>query len=608
MNYNNNVYYQHANKTIKIIYPSSGEIFNIDVSGNENELRELLGAIINVPAALIKGIRDNYNNYYTLSSAVKNPNLITFPNQIFTIVHINTNTFNNNFNMNPINNKAGFLYQSRLVNNNNINYYNLNKGNKNNNFILNKNFGYLDNANKLFYETKPNANMKNYIQRKEYKALADYLYKKNYFDYNQIFILQKLIDMKNQKILSIMKPFIEYNTDYHKLLKQITPIINSYLYTSVDQDDDSMNYDNNYKKILDEIEFNFSAQDSKLLYNLLEMENIDILNVFKHYTKEKNKKSLISNLNKLLRSKKYNLRKVSIRNVKSQNSYEKEEKQKNEKMRTSKSQNYGIRGKKKNSTNKDSSKNNISNNNKNKSNNLDNNKKKISKDVIENLSQKIIKYYSKNKNEIYYILSYDLKNISPSEKENLLLNVFELDPNTTKITSKNKKKIEKYYMDFMQNEFNDLGQKYINLYNQLINKNNGPNKEILNCYKNLLQHNDLEKMKNEIKEYLDQQASQLEEMEEEEEEGEGEGEGEDEEEGEGEGEENEDDENNDSGKENEEDEGDNSFSSKDNSEEGDQESNTSIMKKNKPSNQKKNDNNNNDDEEEDDNVIKLKFD
>ena len=606
MDYNANNYFNH-NKTIKIIYPSSGEIFNIDASGNENELRELLGAIINVPAALIKGIRDNYNNYYTLSSAVKNPNLITFPNQIFTIVHINTNTYNNNFNMNQINNKAGFLYQSRLVNNNNINYYNLNKGNNNHNFILNKNFGYLDNVNKLFYESKPNnVNMKNYIQRKEYKALADYLYKKNYFDYNQIFILQKLIDMKNQKILGLMKPFIEYNTDYHKLLSMITPIINSYLYTSID-DDDSMNNGNNYKKILDDIEFNFSAQDSKLLYNLLEMENNDIINVFKRYIKEKNKKSLISNLNKLLRSKKYNLRKVSIRNVKSQNSYEKEEKQKNEKMRTSKSQNYGIRGKKKNSTNKDSSKNNISNNNKNKSNNLDNNKKKISKDAIENLSQKIIKYYSKNKNEIYYILSYDLKNISPSEKENLLLNVFELDPNTTKITSKNKKKIEKYYMDFMQNEFNDLGQKYINLYNQLINKNTGPNKEILNCYKNLLQHNDLEKMKNEIKEYLDQKAPEIEENEEEEDEEE------EEEEGEGENEENSDEENNnETEKENEEEEGeegeegDNSFSSKDNSEEGDQESNTSIMKKNKPGNQKKNENN--DDEEEDDNIIKLKFD
>ena len=84
------------NKMIKIISQYSGESFNIELKGSEGSLKELLGTILNISPNEIKGIRDTYNNYYTLSSALKSKYINEYPNNYFSI--ITNNGINNNTN------------------------------------------------------------------------------------------------------------------------------------------------------------------------------------------------------------------------------------------------------------------------------------------------------------------------------------------------------------------------------------------------------------------------------------------------------------------------------------------------------------------------------
>ena len=63
------------NRIVKLISPINNEIFKIDLSGDENELKDLISSLINVNISSIIGLKDNFGNYYTISSAIKNPYL-----------------------------------------------------------------------------------------------------------------------------------------------------------------------------------------------------------------------------------------------------------------------------------------------------------------------------------------------------------------------------------------------------------------------------------------------------------------------------------------------------------------------------------------------------
>ena len=59
---------------IKIQTPSN-ELISIDLSTNEFEFRDLLSYLSGIDNSKIKGLRDKYGNYFTLSSALNNPQL-----------------------------------------------------------------------------------------------------------------------------------------------------------------------------------------------------------------------------------------------------------------------------------------------------------------------------------------------------------------------------------------------------------------------------------------------------------------------------------------------------------------------------------------------------
>ena len=91
-NYKNTFY---VNRIIKLISPLTCQTFKVELNGEENELRELLGTILEINPKSIKGLRDSYNNYYTLSSALKNPYINTDPYNYYTVVIRGFNQPNN---------------------------------------------------------------------------------------------------------------------------------------------------------------------------------------------------------------------------------------------------------------------------------------------------------------------------------------------------------------------------------------------------------------------------------------------------------------------------------------------------------------------------------
>ena len=51
---------------IWVINPYTNEGFRIELSGEEKEFRELLGSLFQINPSFIKGLRDSYNNHYTI--------------------------------------------------------------------------------------------------------------------------------------------------------------------------------------------------------------------------------------------------------------------------------------------------------------------------------------------------------------------------------------------------------------------------------------------------------------------------------------------------------------------------------------------------------------
>ena len=63
------------NKMIQLILPNH-KIIKINLSGDEKELKDLISEIAGVSPSQIKGIKDSNHNYYTISSALKNDDVL----------------------------------------------------------------------------------------------------------------------------------------------------------------------------------------------------------------------------------------------------------------------------------------------------------------------------------------------------------------------------------------------------------------------------------------------------------------------------------------------------------------------------------------------------
>ena len=478
-----------SNKMITIISPYNGQHFNIELKGSEESLKDLLGTIMHIPASSIKGIKDNYNNYYTLSSALKSNDINIEPNNFFSIIKseetnnndimqsdINNYNFNKNYNyMNPNLNNLN-LSPNQFINNSDIYYNNI----KINNI---QNYGY--NKPKLGQY----GNFFKQYKKEAYYNLINFLYQNKYIGSNNYYKLKKYIDVNNNDVIEILKPFIEFDNNYNKLINNLFPILN--LDLSINRQ--NMNKDNKspYFNLLESLSDNFTRENMKKLNYLFLIENISIMNLFKTYYQTYNKKNLIDGLYSLLkRVSNVDLNKSNhiMGNILRE--------------RKSKSQNYKIL--QKGST--------ISDNNIHSIKHHKEKKKKYNTELLEKITDKILKYGKGFSKDIYYLMKYELSTIKIEEKVDIFINKFNIDIYNKKsykeFTETTKKNIKHYYKKYIEkNIYKFLDPEEKELYLDIIKTGDSSVfHDLMKIYSDLIKDdkmkNKMELLRNKIINYL----------------------------------------------------------------------------------------------------------
>ena len=204
---NNNGDKLFMHRIIKLISPITCQTFKVELNGEEEEMKELLGTILEINPKSIKGLRDSFNNYYTISSAVKNPLLNTDPYNYYTVVIKQSNDI------------KYIKYPS--LNLNNRDQISNGRNNYEKNFE-NKTMNFLENDENNFYQEK-----KESYEVKDMFKLVKELYKRNYIDKNLKKKLKKLIQENNPEIIYILKTFLNSKKNYDELAKKIKPVLSS---------------------------------------------------------------------------------------------------------------------------------------------------------------------------------------------------------------------------------------------------------------------------------------------------------------------------------------------------------------------------------------------
>ena len=480
------------NKMIKIISQYSGESFNIELKGSEGSLKELLGTILNISPNEIKGIRDTYNNYYTLSSALKSKNINEYPNNYFSI--ITNNGINNNNNAFSDINAYNINKSHNYVNNNLFNNMYL----KPNHYINNSDIYYnnikINNIQNYGYRNQKIHQYGNYFKqynKEAYYNLINYLYKYKYIKKHNYYKLRKCIEVNNADVLEILKPYIEFDNNYKKLINDLFPILN--LDLSINGNLNSKYQSENilYLDLLNSLKDNFTTENMKKLNYLLLIENMSIIQLFERYDKIRNKNDLIDGLYSLIKKvSKVDLNKSNgiMGNIL--------------KERKSKSHNYKYIQKNDNT----------SDNNIRSIKHSNNKKKKYNIELLQKITEKIIKYGKDFSEDIYYLIKYELSNISIEDKVDLFKSKFNIDiekqDNIKKLSESNKKKIKEYYTKYIdKNIYKFLDSEENELYLNIIQTPDSQEyDDIMKMYNDLIKDdkmkNKMELLRNKIINYL----------------------------------------------------------------------------------------------------------
>ena len=478
-------YQIYQNKLITIISPYTGEQFKIELSGEESEFRELLATLLNIDPSYIKGLKDSYGNYYTISCALKDPYIFANGNDLFSLV---LNLQNNNYNKykhlsNP--------YNKNLLYNINNNYHNRTEYNE----------IYIGNRKNKLLEDNYNSS-KNKKQIRKYSTL-----------------IKKLIPAINRNFKEEDNYNYEPNTSYF--------------------DEYSLSKRDKYQKILEKQKSNFNKEQMNILRELLKMENITIINYFKIYEKSKNKKDLIKNLNILSKKYQKKLKKVSETEEESEESIsdndEKDKKgKKNKKYNKNKSSTESEESSsshpasknqkkghhhKKNSSSKNESDNDSDNDNESITSNKSNEENENNEEEEENeeesedkkhnfpikctsLSELInaIKDELDDKIDLSCLFANEIDFIKKTETQKMQLIKEEFDIQDFTLTENSFELIKKHYENILKKVImKDLSKEEKDLLLKLIKKKN---KSIKLRFKALLRHNNYEFLLTDIKECL----------------------------------------------------------------------------------------------------------
>ena len=311
-----NGYHIHQNRMIKLISPITYKTYKIDLNGKKEELIELIGTLLDIDSKLIKGLRDSFNNFYTISSALKNPLLNTIPNNYYTVV---LRDMNEGSEIKYIEQPSLYMLNKLEIAKETSNYEKT---------IKMKPFPYLEED--VIYN-KHNIG-KDKI--KEFLRIANELYKHDYINKNLKKTLDKSIKDKDISIIEILNSFMNSKKSYKELSKNIKKVIDSTYQNNDEIDNSKSDLSNesshsNHKKRLkrkslktdkDNITKNKNKEDNKLkekkilkelkeyfqkdkfskIKELLKNKDPEIVSLIKKYQKDKDKNYLISKLENII--------------------------------------------------------------------------------------------------------------------------------------------------------------------------------------------------------------------------------------------------------------------------------------------------------------------
>ena len=434
---NNKIY---DNRIVKLISPINNEILKIDLSGDENELKDLIGSIINVTPSSIKGLKDNFGNYYTISSAIKSPFLKFNSNSLFLIV-LNNNYHNLNYS--PLNNdkfkkKSFFDTLNNNYNDNIKKEINIQNNKSSDNIMKNKTF-----VNNKYNNIKKQ-NSTNLINDINIK-IASELLKEKYIDQKMYNQLKQFILEENPEILTLFKLYNLHGKNLNKLSKQIKPVLDGILEsTRKKQNDENLNL--LYNQILDSLENEIkSKNDIALLRRLLICDNQQIIKVMENYKNDNDKNILLDNLKIIL--KKFRGR-FSVPN----------------------------------------------------NNQITSNDPKLNK--IIKIEKKILKCFSNEetfKIDCIYLFKYDMSRLNNQQKLDLFNHVFKIK-NSEMITQNSKSCIKEYYQNYVLTIlFPDFTTKQTNIYNDLVNSDD---ENMINFFRELIENNDIKNFTENVLNYI----------------------------------------------------------------------------------------------------------
>lgn len=255
----------YESRLVKLISPINNEIFSLELNGDEIELRELISTILNLPPHSIKGLRDCFGNYYTLSSAIKNPHLTSEFSSFYVIVVANNISL-------PHTKESSSRYKpqinSPLLPINGISpIRNGASSNETNSHSI------LEQCMKLAFKLNKS------------KLIDDKNYDK----------LKRMIIEENEEIISLFSLYLKHGNDMKALASQVLNIIGG--------KNDGFNRDENisFTSVLDSIEEQFeSKSDVNLLRKLLLCDNKQIISVMDQYESDGDQKKLVNSLNGVL--------------------------------------------------------------------------------------------------------------------------------------------------------------------------------------------------------------------------------------------------------------------------------------------------------------------
>ena len=281
---------EYHSKIIQLILPNK-KLIKINISGDENELKELLSEISGLSPSQIKGLKDSNGNYYTLSSALKTEDICNgSKNCYFELIFGKENS-----------NK---ISPSKNNETNNIIFTNSpNVGNYIANYYINgfKKLNCTQNLNKYVSEA---------IEQNEINMINKYLRQlmsNHKITKEQYSELITLVHKKNKELLNEFKyifsgkskepNFVDSITNYIKSKKQITfksstPILKPKLDKNlIIKNNQNINL-NNKVEIYEKMKEYFDEEDLDIIRISLKYENESVIEAIRKYKNN----HIISNL------------------------------------------------------------------------------------------------------------------------------------------------------------------------------------------------------------------------------------------------------------------------------------------------------------------------